>query len=126
MTIKRETVDFLKNWARWAREGQKYNRCGSAEGAYRAPKNDDDRQINGAYRVDVRSAIKAERLIVLLPEVEGIILVEAYIHRSGYVADRDVYVRKALRRKGFARTHEQQVLLFERAQLMVQNNLNRV
>ena len=38
-----EADDILRRYGRWARSGAGPARCGSAEGAYKAPANDDDR-----------------------------------------------------------------------------------
>lgn len=39
-----EADDILRRYGRWARGGQSPARCGSAEGAYRSPQDDEDRQ----------------------------------------------------------------------------------
>jgi len=39
-----EADEILKRYGRWARGGSGPERCGSAEGAYRAPQDDEDRQ----------------------------------------------------------------------------------
>lgn len=39
-----EADDILTRYGRWARGGGSGARCGSAEGMYRAPQNDEDRQ----------------------------------------------------------------------------------
>lgn len=39
-----EADDILRRYGRWARGGAGPARCGSAEGAYRAPQDDEDRQ----------------------------------------------------------------------------------
>src|SRR5574343_1470772 len=39
-----EADDILRKYGRWARGGQSPARCGSAEGNYRAPQDDEDRQ----------------------------------------------------------------------------------
>lgn len=52
---ERPTVDALHNWAAWAKDRTIRRTCYSAEGRYKSPQNDDDRQPVQA--VDIKLAL---------------------------------------------------------------------
>ena len=57
-TDLREADDILSRYGRWARGGYSPGRCGSAEGAYRSPQDDEDRKP----REPVMPALEVERV----------------------------------------------------------------
>lgn len=58
---ERRTVDALHNWGAWAKDRTIRRTCYSAEGRYKSPQNDDDRQPVQA--VDIKEALQLARSI---------------------------------------------------------------
>jgi hypothetical protein len=73
-----EADDILKRYGRWAMDRHKLHRCGSAEGNYKAPANDDDR----APREIIMATADVERTraaLLALPTVARTVLLWLYV-----------------------------------------------
>ena len=77
----READDLLAKYGRWARDQRRYERCGSAEGAYKAPPNEDDRQPR-VVTLTLQQAIACQRSLARVPEAERIVLGVLYVPRK--------------------------------------------
>jgi hypothetical protein len=74
----READELLTRYGRWACDRVRRRRCGSAEGRYRSPANDDDRQPREVLQPDFE-ALQCQRTLARVPDVERSILVVLYI-----------------------------------------------
>jgi hypothetical protein len=73
--------DLLTRYGRWAMDRYRKHHCGSAEGRYRIPPNDDDRQPREAL-LSTPDAMRAQRALSRVPELERVVLAVLYIpHR---------------------------------------------
>lgn len=77
-----EADDILTRYGRWARGGGGGARCGSAEGAYRAPQDDEDRKP----REPIMPALEVERCqksLCQLPMMTLLVIQWLYIDVGG-------------------------------------------
>ena len=77
----READELLAKYGRWAKDRRRYERCGSAEGAYKAPPNDDDRQPK-MPTLTLSEAMACQRALAGVPQAERIVLGVLYIPRK--------------------------------------------
>ena len=70
--------EVLSLYGRWAMSRAKSQCCGSAEGRYRAPANDDDRQPRELI-MPVVDALAAQRALARVPEQERKVLAILYV-----------------------------------------------
>lgn len=77
----READELLAKYGRWAKDRRRYERCGSAEGAYKAPPNDDDRQPK-MLTLTLSEAMACQRALAGVPQAERIVLGVLYIPRK--------------------------------------------
>jgi len=68
----------LHDYGRWAMWRHKYQRCGSAEGQYRTPPGDADREPREILMTTV-DALRAQRALARVPMQEREVLVILYI-----------------------------------------------
>lgn len=73
-----EADDILRRYGRWAMDRQKLHRCGSAEGHYKAPANDDDRQPKESLMATADVEMVRAALIAL-PAVSRTVLLWLYV-----------------------------------------------
>ena len=76
----READELLAKYGRWAKDRQRLQRCGSAEGRYLAPPNDDDRQP-AEMVMSLSDAMACQRALAGVPQQERIVLAVLYIPR---------------------------------------------
>lgn len=74
----READELLTRYGRWACDRVRRRRCGSAEGRYRSPANDDDRQPREVLQSDFE-ALQCQRALARVPDCERAILVALYV-----------------------------------------------
>ncbi len=73
--------DLLSRYGRWAMDRYRKRHCASAEGRYRTPPNDDDRQPREVL-LSTPDAVLAQRALAMVPERERLVLAILYIpHR---------------------------------------------
>lgn len=80
-----EADEQLRRYGRWARGGGGAERCGSAEGAYRAPQDDEDRQP----RMPTMPAAEVERTrqaLAKLPMMTLLVIQWLYVNPSSMQA----------------------------------------
>ena len=65
-------------YGRWAMNRAKAQRCGSAEGRFRAPANDDDRQPREVM-MPMLNALAAQRALARVPDLERKVLAILYV-----------------------------------------------
>lgn len=74
-----EADDILRRYGRWARPRPEYERCGSAEGDYKAPPNDDDRAPSPPV-MSPQDQTRARAALVELPMMTRLIIQWLYVH----------------------------------------------
>ncbi len=74
----READELLTRYGRWACDRRHRRRCGSAEGRYRAPANDDDRQPRELLQPDFE-ALQCQRALARVPDLERVVLTVLYV-----------------------------------------------
>lgn len=74
----READEILTRYGRWAFDRSTDRRCGSAEGAYRAPQDDEDRKPRESLMA-THDALAAQRALQRVPDRERIVLNVLYI-----------------------------------------------
>jgi hypothetical protein len=77
----READELLMHYGRWARDRRRLHRCGSAEGRYVSPPNDDDR-VPGEIVMPTPLAMVCQRALTWVPERERVVLAVLYIPRK--------------------------------------------
>ena len=70
--------ELLTRYGRWAVSRPQRRHCGSLEGLYRSPANDDDRQPRG-IALPVLDAMAAQRALARVPDRERIVLAVLYV-----------------------------------------------
>lgn len=79
----RQADELLTAYGRWAKDRQKVQRCGSAEGRFRAPPDEsveeDARRVAREAILSTPEALKIARALVRVPEQERIILQTLYV-----------------------------------------------
>ena len=70
----------LHKYGRWAMDRRRVLRCGSAEGRYRAPQNDDDRTPREML-FGPDEAVRVQRALARVPERERVVLAILYVPR---------------------------------------------
>ena len=70
--------EALMRYGRWAKDRFKPQRCASAEGAYRSPANDDDRQPREIV-MSAPEAMAVHRALLRVPDRERIVLQVLYV-----------------------------------------------
>jgi hypothetical protein len=70
--------EALHRYGRWAMHRHRKQRCASAEGHYRIPPNDDNRQPREILLADF-DAMTVQRAIARVPELERLVLTVLYI-----------------------------------------------
>lgn len=70
--------DILRRYGRWARSGAGPARCGSAEGAYRAPQNDDDRAAGDGVMTG-NDVARVHRALADMPPMTRLVLQWLYV-----------------------------------------------
>lgn len=73
-----EADEILNAYGRWAQDRYKKMHCGSAEGRYRAPPNDDDREPKVPMPADFR-AMQAQRALQAVPDAYRVVLHILYV-----------------------------------------------
>ena len=122
-------VNQALNWGKWARDGGASKRkCGSAEGNYIRESEEDMSEPKTITQTmhDMREILKHDKAVLSLPKLNRIIYIEVYTNRNGVIVANDLYVRKALKLKGYARTYAEQVRLFEESHKMLNNLLQTI
>jgi hypothetical protein len=74
----RDEDDLLRRYGRWAMHRNKYQRCGSAEGQYRSPANEDDRQPRELL-MSMPDAMQVQRALSRVTELERVVLTVLYV-----------------------------------------------
>ncbi len=74
----RDADDILTRYGRWAMHRDARRTCGSAEGAYKAPANDDDRKPREQL-MPMLDALACQRALSRVPDVERTALTILYI-----------------------------------------------
>lgn len=74
-----EADEILRRYGRWARPHVAYETCGSAEGNYKAPPNDEDR-LPGQPILPPRDNERARKALISLPTMTRLILQWLYVH----------------------------------------------
>lgn len=118
-----EAVEDLNSWGWWSREKKSPRTCGSAEGKYRSEQYEADRAPICGLRV--RDAVRADIVIQKMPARYKWLLVSVHVYGRGYVAPRDVEVRRFTKRKGFALTYDEQISEYKKAVQMFFNNFKK-
>lgn len=73
--------ELLHRYGRWAMRRRRKLRCGSAEGGYHIPPNDDDREPREVLMLNV-DALACQRALARVPDRERIVLAILYVpHR---------------------------------------------
>jgi hypothetical protein len=72
--------ELLTAFGRWATWRIKRRRCGSAEGAYRPPANDDDRRPAEVLLVEF-DAMRVQRALSRVPDLQRVVLEILYVPR---------------------------------------------
>lgn len=80
-----EADDILRRYGRWARGGSGAARCGSAEGNYRAPQDDEDRQPSEPVMV-VADVERVRKSLMQLPPMTLLVIQWLYVDTSGIQA----------------------------------------
>jgi hypothetical protein len=70
--------EVLTRYGRWAMDRLRARCCGSAEGMYRAPRGDDDRQPREVL-MPAFVALDAQRALARVPERERVVLAALYV-----------------------------------------------
>lgn len=76
-----EADELLKRYGRWARGGYSPARCGSAEGNYRAPQDDEDRQPREVI-MPTAEVDRVKRALSGLPMMTLLVIQWLYINPS--------------------------------------------
>lgn len=74
----RNADDALTRYGRWAMYRTAKRACGSAEGNYKAPANDDDRKPREQL-MQMQEALDCQRALARVPDVERVALTILYI-----------------------------------------------
>lgn len=74
----RDADDLLMRYGRWAMYRKVRRSCGSAEGHYKAPANDDDRKPREQI-MSQQEALDCQRALARVPDVERVALTILYI-----------------------------------------------
>jgi len=80
-----EADDILKRYGRWARGGAGQGRCGSIEGHYQAPQNDDDRRPRSPV-MPMRDVDAVRGALATLPMMTLLVIQWLYVDSSGLQA----------------------------------------
>lgn len=70
--------ELLKQYGRWARDRQRVNQCGSAEGRYKSPQDDEDRVPKEVLQ-HIDEVLMCQRALSRVPEQERHVLNILYI-----------------------------------------------
>lgn len=70
--------DMLRRYGRWAMHRHRKLRCGSAEGQYHCPPNDDDREPREQLMLNA-DALACQRALARVPDRERIVLAILYV-----------------------------------------------
>ena len=116
-------VEYLNYWGWWSHEKKSPRTCGSAEGKYRSEQYEADRAPHGG--LSVRDAVRADIVIQKMPARYKWLLVSVHVYGRGYVAPRDVEVRRFIKRKGFDLTYDEQISEYKKAVQMFFNNFEK-
>jgi hypothetical protein len=73
-----EADERLTRYGRWAMDRARRRQCGSAEGRFRSPQNDDDRQPSEVL-MHVDEALACQRALARVPELERKVLTILYV-----------------------------------------------
>ena len=74
----RDADELLTRYGRWAMYREARRRCGSAEGHYKPPPNDDDRKPREQI-MNLQTAMDCQRALARVPDVERTALTILYI-----------------------------------------------
>lgn len=77
-----EADEILKRYGRWARGGSGRAQCGSAEGNYRSPQNDEDR-CPSAVIMPPADVDRVRAALLGMPTMTRVILQWLYVDSSG-------------------------------------------
>jgi hypothetical protein len=72
--------ETLTRYGRWAMNRHHKQHCGSAEGRYRTPPNDDDRQPREVL-MSTPQALAVQRALARVPDRERVVLAVLYVPR---------------------------------------------
>ena len=77
------TEELLARYGQWAKDKFVYRRCGSAEGAYRPPadQDDDPRRTPRPAKSSIDEIMRVHRALCSLPDRERIVLHILYVPR---------------------------------------------
>lgn len=78
--------DILRRYGRWARGGSGPGTCGSAEGDYRAPQDDEDRQPRAVAMLPM-DVDRARKALVDMPTMTRLILQWLYVRPGSMQAN---------------------------------------
>lgn len=81
----READHILNSYGRWANRGGGGARCGSAEGMYRAPQDDEDRQPREPL-MPTLDAERCQKALCRLPMMTLLVIQWLYVDTSGLQA----------------------------------------
>jgi len=70
--------DLLRRYGRWAMNRRRKMRCGSAEGDYDIPSNDDDRNPREQLLLNL-DALDCQRALAKVPDLERVVLSILYV-----------------------------------------------
>ena len=74
----RDADELLYRYGRWAMHRHKKQHCGSAEGRYAIPPNDDDREPREVI-LSTPDAMQCQRALSRVPEINRVVLVILYV-----------------------------------------------
>lgn len=74
----READELLTRYGRWAMRRHSKRRCASAEGMYRIPPNDDDRQPREVL-LPLLDALAVQRALYRVPDLQRVVLAILYV-----------------------------------------------
>jgi hypothetical protein len=70
--------ELLRRYGRWAMNRNRKHQCGSAEGNYRSPPNDDDREPREML-MTMLDALQCQRALSRVPDPQRIVLAILYV-----------------------------------------------
>jgi len=84
--------ELLTRFGRWAMDRRRVHHCGSAEGKYKAPANDDDRKPREVLMPGFE-AMEVQRVLSRVPEQQRVVLEVLYIPRRWTVVQQMRFLR---------------------------------
>lgn len=84
---------ILSRYGRWAMDRRRIRRCGSAEGQFRAPQDDEDRTPRELLMPNYE-ALGAQRALARVPDRERAVLVILYVPRPPWTVEAQLRVAR--------------------------------